>query len=804
MAGGTTDNLFTLSQVRATIGSPEVLTSNKYYYVRTNPATVTLTVGTPGIVNWTGHNLSVNDAVAFVTTGALLTPLVEGTIYYVQNVIDANHINISATVSGAAIAFSGSQSGTHGAQTGSDANDGLTPTTSLLHMQTAVDIVCKANISTQGFNVEIRASGVFQEFLNLHDTSFENVRVRSWEAAAGVWPLIIRPYGSPPSTTSSVVTVLGNNASWDLGDGTLVDGSHCSAYSLFTIDFGATLYYSTATAPGLVGAVGQDCFYCTDFSKLYLWGDINVAGPFTGGDFIRGYNSTIINIAHITFTADPGFATVFDLQSCSAEFSAFIFPTMFTNAITGKKYDLTDGSSLISPVALPGSVAGTVDASSWVWENGVRNPALTGTPGGAGSDVQYNDGSGGFAGDGGFTYGSGVAVLGTVSSLTGKVSLANAASANLTTIQAGNAAAARTYTWPTNFGSAGYVLTDAAGNGTLSWAAGSGSTPPGGSNTQLQFNNSSAFGGAAELIYNPSSGYTLQINTSTSNWALKTSASNGRSEIQIERTDSGQIWGLGWDSTTDFVLLDRSAGRNRFLTRADGSFSFSGTSGETFSISNTGLLGIKDVVTVTKNDSMNFVSLSATDAHYSGINIGRSAPEVSIVAVAGTDAQVTGSVAGDVTFRKQTTDGSFLFGRQNADPILKMDQNRLTTVYGGLIGNSPSAGIGYGTGAGGTVTQSTSKSTGVTLNKVSGQITMHNANLGPQSEVSFTFTNSTIAAMDVIVVNIASGASADSYSVDVTAVAAGSCRIQLANLTTLTTLGEALVLNFIVLKGVSS
>lgn len=68
--------------------------------------------------------------------------------------------------------------------------------------------------------------------------------------------------------------------------------------------------------------------------------------------------------------------------------------------------------------------------------------------------------------------------LGTVSSVTGQLLLANSASANLTTIQAGNAAAARTYTWPTNFGAAGTVLTDAAGNGTLSWAAGGGITEP--------------------------------------------------------------------------------------------------------------------------------------------------------------------------------------------------------------------------------------------------------------------------------------------------------------------------------------
>ena len=67
---------------------------------------------------------------------------------------------------------------------------------------------------------------------------------------------------------------------------------------------------------------------------------------------------------------------------------------------------------------------------------------------------------------------TGTQQLGTPSSATGAIALANAGSAHLTTLQAGAAAAARTYTWPTNFGSAGASLTDAAGNGTLSWAAG--------------------------------------------------------------------------------------------------------------------------------------------------------------------------------------------------------------------------------------------------------------------------------------------------------------------------------------------
>jgi len=51
-------------------------------------------------------------------------------------------------------------------------------------------------------------------------------------------------------------------------------------------------------------------------------------------------------------------------------------------------------------------------------------------------------------------------------------------------------------------GTSGYVLTT-DGLGNLSWAAGGGggNTSPGGSNTQIQFNNASAFGGSANLTF---------------------------------------------------------------------------------------------------------------------------------------------------------------------------------------------------------------------------------------------------------------------------------------------------------------
>lgn len=113
------------------------------------------------------------------------------------------------------------------------------------------------------------------------------------------------------------------------------------------------------------------------------------------------------------------------------------------------------------------------------------------------------------------------------------------------------------------------------------------------------------------------------------------------------------------------------------------------------------------------------------------------------------------------------------------------------------------SGIGYGTGAGGTVTQATSKSTGVTLNKICGQITTHNATLNTNNEVGFTVTNSTVAATDTVIVCIASGGTAAAYQISVGAVGSGSFRITLANLSA-SNLGEALVINFAVIKAVAA
>lgn len=109
---------------------------------------------------------------------------------------------------------------------------------------------------------------------------------------------------------------------------------------------------------------------------------------------------------------------------------------------------------------------------------------------------------------------------------------------------------------------------------------------------------------------------------------------------------------------------------------------------------------------------------------------------------------------------------------------------------------------GYITGEGGVVTQATSKATGVTLNKRCGQITLNAAALAANTTVSFTLTNSTIAATDLLVLNHVSAGTAGAYSLNAQC-AAGSASINVRNLTS-GSLSEAIVIGFAVIKAATA
>lgn len=111
--------------------------------------------------------------------------------------------------------------------------------------------------------------------------------------------------------------------------------------------------------------------------------------------------------------------------------------------------------------------------------------------------------------------------------------------------------------------------------------------------------------------------------------------------------------------------------------------------------------------------------------------------------------------------------------------------------------------IGYVSGTGGAVTQATSKSTGVTLNKPCGAITTHNAALADGAEVTFTVTNSEVAATDVVVACIKSGGTSGAYVLGVTAMAAGSFDLTLGNVSG-GSLSQAVVINFVVIKAAAA
>lgn len=154
---------------------------------------------------------------------------------------------------------------------------------------------------------------------------------------------------------------------------------------------------------------------------------------------------------------------------------------------------------------------------------------------------------------------------------------------------------------------------------------------------------------------------------------------------------------------------------------------------------------------------------------------------------------MSNSIAIGVAYQDQDITG----GSLNNSPIGATTPSTVvgTTMYA-------SEEIGYTAAAQGTVTQATSKSTGVTLNKTMGKITMNAASLGAGASVTFTLTNSTISANDVVIASISGGGTAGAYWPYVSSQAAGSAVIGLWN-STGGALAEAVVINFAVIHGAS-
>lgn len=128
------------------------------------------------------------------------------------------------------------------------------------------------------------------------------------------------------------------------------------------------------------------------------------------------------------------------------------------------------------------------------------------------------------------------------------------------------------------------------------------------------------------------------------------------------------------------------------------------------------------------------------------------------------------------------------------------DITSLTNLTGGALVNG-AAGLGYGAGAGGTVTQATSKSTAVTLNKPTGTITVNGAALAAGATAQFILNNTFIASQDIVLVSqYGFSTNTGAYQYWVNASGLGQAIVNVKNLTA-GSLSDSMTLQFSIVKG---
>lgn len=122
----------------------------------------------------------------------------------------------------------------------------------------------------------------------------------------------------------------------------------------------------------------------------------------------------------------------------------------------------------------------------------------------------------------------------------------------------------------------------------------------------------------------------------------------------------------------------------------------------------------------------------------------------------------------------------------------------------GVFASGAASGLGYSSGAGGTVTQLTNRTTSVTLNTVCGAVTTSTASLAALASATFSVLNSTVAATDTVNVSIKGGAVNEKTIVNVNNVNAGNFSICVYNADAAVAETGAIVINFAVVKAVTS
>jgi hypothetical protein len=317
-------------------------------------------------------------------------------------------------------------------------------------------------------------------------------------------------------------------------------------------------------------------------------------------------------------------------------------------------------------------------------------------------------------------------------------------------------------------------------------AGGGGGGTPGGSDTQIQFNDGGAFGGDADLTYNKTTNVltnrgdislddggsfttTLQTITPTANRTISLPDATGT--VGLVAGSSGN---LVWNNAGAYAgavnsTVDSSGNitiGGRLINSVNAALSATGIAGVPVAVTGTWITTGGTATTTKPTVLIEPTGTTSTGWSTAGTGIGVNAPS---------------GFAGNLADLQVNGTRRFRIGSDGATVI------------------SGAGGLGYATGSGGAVTQTTGRTTGVTLNKTNGAITLVSA-AGSTTWTTFTVTNSTVVATDVIKICQKSGT--DLYQIFVTNVAAGSFKITFA--TTGGTTTEQPVFNFAVIKSVTA
>lgn len=229
-------------------------------------------------------------------------------------------------------------------------------------------------------------------------------------------------------------------------------------------------------------------------------------------------------------------------------------------------------------------------------------------------------------------------------------------------------------------------------------------------------------------------------------------------------------------------------------------FTFNSSTNE-LSVGNA-LSGSGGITTVGTVNALNCDATANVTAQ--GYIIGGAIASNSLLIAAGniTGANLIGPLANGTSNIAITSSGNIAMTVGGVANVIVVSSTTLNTGNVAATGGITSAGalgIGYAAGAGGVITQLTSRTTSVIINKTTGSVTLCSA-AGTNAYQTFTVTNSTVAVNDVIIINQKSGT--DQYEAYVTNVAAGSFKITFA--TTGGTTVEQPVFSFAVIKGVAA